>query len=159
MPRITLPGEKQFVVSIFITTGESPRKTLLLHHKKYNVWISPGGHTEKDENPVETAIRETKEETGIDISFLRKKISSLPTNATQLLPTPDYFFEEEIPPYGDEPAHYHLDMVYVVNVDHQQVQASETEAHDIGWFTKDEALQLDIYENTKLMLKKVLHTE
>jgi len=34
-----------------------------------NKWGPPGGHMEKDESPIETCLREVKEEAGIDISI------------------------------------------------------------------------------------------
>src|SRR5271156_4090897 len=40
---------------------------LLVHHRRIGAWLPPGGHIEEHELPHETAIRETKEETGVDI--------------------------------------------------------------------------------------------
>lgn len=150
----TLPGEKHLTGSALIMTEELPHKILLVHHKKFNVWIQPGGHVERDENPLEATIREAKEETGIDISFLFKRVTEV--SNTKMLPIPDFFLEEPIDPHGDEPAHFHLDSLYIAIVPLQKVAKQEQESHDIGWFTLEEALQLDIYENTRMMLKKVL---
>ena len=41
-----------------------------MFNKKLNKWLQPGGHIEYTETPAETAIRETKEETGIDIQIV-----------------------------------------------------------------------------------------
>lgn len=43
---------------------------LLVHHRRIGAWLPPGGHIEEYELPHTTAIRETKEETGIDIAVL-----------------------------------------------------------------------------------------
>ena len=43
-------------------------KVLLHQHKKYNTWFPLGGHIEENEFPHEAAIREVKEELGIDLS-------------------------------------------------------------------------------------------
>src|ERR1700728_4814961 len=40
---------------------------LLVHHRRIGAWLPPGGHIEENELPHQAAIRETKEETGIDI--------------------------------------------------------------------------------------------
>lgn len=154
MTRVTLPGEKQFTASILILTKESPKKILLLHHRKYNLWIQPGGHIEKFENPIEAAIREAKEETGIDIGFLFKEepIDEL----ASFLPIPDFFLEEKIQPYREEPGHFHLDMLYKIEIPFQKAQKAEKESLDIGWFGLEEALQLPMYENTKIIVKKIL---
>jgi len=42
-------------------------KVLIRKHDKYDLRTCPGGHIELDENPNEAAIREVKEETGLDI--------------------------------------------------------------------------------------------
>ena len=36
--------------------------TLLLWHNFLQMWLPPGGHSEVNEHPVETAIREAQEE-------------------------------------------------------------------------------------------------
>ncbi len=62
-------------------------KVLLVKHKKLKMWLAPGGHTEEDELPHQTAEREFWEETGIKvkaapIGILRDSTTS------QYLPTP-----------------------------------------------------------------------
>jgi ADP-ribose pyrophosphatase YjhB (NUDIX family) len=42
-------------------------KVLLRFHDKYNVWLSVGGHVELNENPNQAAVREVKEEVGLDV--------------------------------------------------------------------------------------------
>ena len=46
------------------------RHTLLIKHHLFDKWVQPGGHIEDDETPEETALREVKEETGLDITFV-----------------------------------------------------------------------------------------
>ena len=43
------------------------KEILVVYNKKVQKWLQPGGHSEGDETPLETATREVKEETGIDI--------------------------------------------------------------------------------------------
>lgn len=43
------------------------KELLVVYNRKYGKWLQPGGHAEGDETPLETATREVKEETGIDI--------------------------------------------------------------------------------------------
>lgn len=35
-------------------------KVLLIHHKKLNLWLPPGGHIEKNETPDDAVKREFK---------------------------------------------------------------------------------------------------
>lgn len=153
--RTIIKGEKHFTASVWLRTKGATKKTLLVHHKKMNTWFQPGGHIEQFENPIDAAIREVQEETGIDIRFLRNLIEQYDSLA-KALPAPDFFLEEYIPERKDGPEHYHLDLMYVVDVDEQAIVLSEREAHQIGWFTEEEALRLPLFTNTEIVLKKVL---
>jgi 8-oxo-dGTP pyrophosphatase MutT (NUDIX family) len=45
------------------------RAVLLVDHIKAGLWLPPGGHVDPDEDPRATAVREGKEELGLDIDF------------------------------------------------------------------------------------------
>jgi 8-oxo-dGTP pyrophosphatase MutT (NUDIX family) len=148
-------NEKHFCASVWIITKSNPQKILLLLHKKLNRWLQPGGHIERFENPVEAAIREVKEETGIDISFLKKDINKIDEEGT-ILPTPKFIMEQTIPPHKNHPKHYHLDIQYVVKIPAQKVKLSKQESKGIRWFTKKEALALSIHEDTKVVINNIM---
>lgn len=40
------------------------------HHEERDIWMVPGGGIEEGENSIEAAIREAKEETGLDIEII-----------------------------------------------------------------------------------------
>ncbi|HEX7042396.1 MAG TPA: NUDIX domain-containing protein [Patescibacteria group bacterium] len=148
-------GEKQFIASVLITTKSNPKKILLLHHKKAGVWLQPGGHIEHNENPIEAIIRETKEETGLDISeyFILKKENK----ESQSLPLPRFIQEEKIPEHSNHPFHFHIDLLYHIEFEEEMpVTFLEKEAHAIGWFEKQEALQLDLFEDTKKIIEEIM---
>lgn len=46
-------------------------KTLLTKRDDFQAWCLPSGGVEEDESLAEAAIRETKEETGIDVELTR----------------------------------------------------------------------------------------
>ena len=48
--------------------------TLLLWHSFLKMGLPPGGHCEANEHPVETAIREAKEETDFTIEIMEQKL-------------------------------------------------------------------------------------
>lgn len=155
MTKSILPNEKHLTASILVVSRELPKKILLVHHKKYDLWIQPGGHVEQFENPIEAVVRETKEEAGIDVSFLLRKIEKIDELA-DFLPLPDFFLEESIPLHKNTPAHFHLDMLYKVELPLQEVQMAEKELHDIGWFSLEEADKMPMFENTKVIIRKIL---
>jgi 8-oxo-dGTP pyrophosphatase MutT (NUDIX family) len=44
-------------------------RVLLIKHKRLGKWLPPGGELEPDETPLEAAIRELREETGLEGEF------------------------------------------------------------------------------------------
>lgn len=152
---MTKPGEKHFTAGALLVTKTNPKKALLVFHRKQETWFQPGGHIEQFENPVEAMIREVKEETGIDVSFFKQGIEKSGADAF-FLPKPDYFLEEIIPAHGDEPEHFHLDLIYIIEVDEQMATAQEGESQKLGWFTKENLKELYLLENTKKILYEVL---
>lgn len=155
MSKTTLFGEKHFCASVWILTSTTPKKILLLNHKKLGKWLQPGGHIEQFENPVKAAVREVKEETGLDISFLKDKIDIIAKEGS-FLPLPAFLIEQVIPEHNGEPQHYHLDINYVVEVVEQEVKHQKNEALGINWFTKEEALKLPIHKDTRIIINKLL---
>lgn len=97
------------------------RKVLMTHHKKLDRWLQLGGHTETDETVSQSALREAKEESGLEnISFLYKSIFDMDVHL--------------IPAKGDTPEHYHYDIRFllVANDPDEKVLISD-ESNDIKW--------------------------
>ena len=43
---------------------------LLVHHNGFDKWVPPGGHIEPGDTFAQTAAREVKEETGLDVEII-----------------------------------------------------------------------------------------
>ena len=76
-------------------------------------------------------------------------------NRAVALPLPRYLLEERIEATSAQPAHFHLDMVYVIEVPYQEVVNSDDEAHEIGWFTAQETVDLEMFENVRVTLREI----
>jgi len=59
-----------FTVAIFVVHD---RKILLIHHRQLDKWLPLGGHIELDEDPEQAALREAKEESGLDVELLGER--------------------------------------------------------------------------------------
>lgn len=123
-----------FTASAFIVFED---KVLLLHHKKLNTWLQPGGHIELDEDPEQTLWHEIKEETGLDKSNLEiiepiKDRPLVPNSKTLPLP-----FDSNVFSYGDDPIHKHIDFCYLIRSNTDKISGN-SESNDIRWFTKKE---------------------
>lgn len=146
-------SEKHFTATVYIISKEKPANILLLHHRKFDKWMPPGGHVEAHENPHETAIRETLEETGINIRPYLPKPKKL--RPAIYLPSPRWIIEAEIPPHTDQPFHYHIDLGYAVTIPHQTGRHKKDEAHDIGWFSEKEIESLAMFDDVRQKFKEL----
>lgn len=112
-----------------ITVSADGSQVLLLHHRKLGLWLQPGGHGDPGETTgEEVALREAFEESGI---------AGLALHAGA--PRPLDLDVHDIPAFGAEPAHQHLDLRYlVVAPDEARISPALAELHDIRWFQWDE---------------------
>lgn len=55
------------IVGSAFVVNHDRTKVLLTHHKKLNIWIQLGGHTDNETNIAAVAFREAQEESGIQI--------------------------------------------------------------------------------------------
>src|SRR3989344_4387025 len=73
-----------FTVEVFIV---HKNRVLLRLHDKYKEWMSVGGHIELNEDPVEAAHREVKEEEGLDIELIgNPKVFESADHTRELVP-------------------------------------------------------------------------
>jgi 8-oxo-dGTP pyrophosphatase MutT (NUDIX family) len=117
-----------FTVSIFIVKDQ---KVLFIFHKQLDRWLPIGGHIELDENPEEAALREAKEESGLDIELTGTTPSLGPEPGFIPLRAPEYLDVHLI----KEP-HWHIGMVYFARVKSGKVTLNTEEHRDIQWFSK-----------------------
>jgi 8-oxo-dGTP pyrophosphatase MutT (NUDIX family) len=59
-----------FTVAIFVVHDG---KVLVVHHRKLGKWLPLGGHIELDEDPETAALREAREESGLDVELLGER--------------------------------------------------------------------------------------
>jgi 8-oxo-dGTP pyrophosphatase MutT (NUDIX family) len=150
-----LSGDKHFTASAYILTTEPEPRILLAYHRKLQAWMQPGGHIERNENPIEALIREVAEEAGIDISDHVGKHEEKGDGVTTV-PLPNFIEEQPIPAHADKPAHVHLDMGYVFRIPAQDLRPAEGESEQIGWFTLSELAALPMLDNVRATTSKLL---
>ena len=110
---------------------------VLLHmHKKLHIWLLPGGHVELDEDPNESALREAKEETGLEVELVGEARSyDSPYNARELI-LPKFLNRHF---FDTTHTHEHVDLCYFARPLSDVSEARpEIEGADIRWFTREE---------------------
>lgn len=111
------------------------RRMLLTHHAKLQRWLQMGGHTEYELDPAETALREAREESGLrDLRFY-------PDSDLQAAGPIDIDVHL-IPARNDIPAHYHLDIRYLLATETPEAVQITPESRDLRWFDLDGDLSL-----------------
>lgn len=111
-------------------------KVLLRKHDKYKIWLSIGGHVELDEDPTQAAIREVKEEVGIDVQLFGQPISADNEGENgyhELLP-PRFMNRHHI-----SETHDHVTLTYFAIAKTDDLLNQDDEHSDeLRWFTQDE---------------------
>lgn len=106
----------------FLPYNPADKKVFIGDHKKSGLWLSPGGHIEKDERLVEALNREIGEELGVK----------------------DFFRESEAKPFlltishiGEEMRHY--DIWFLMKTDGADFIVDPGEFYEARWMTIEEA--------------------
>jgi len=103
-----------------------PRGVVLHRHRLLGIWVLPGGHVDAGEQPWQAAVREAREETGLQNLGL--------TNDS-----PELVHVDVHPgPRG----HTHLDLRYLLDGDDTDPAPPQDESQDVFWFMWAEALRM-----------------
>lgn len=113
-------------------------KVLLVYEKNRNFWGFPKGHMEKGENEIETALREVKEEVGLDVEIIDKE-------KRYLL---NYIIRDEI----DKTT-----VLYLAIPKNKEIVMQESEIEKVKWCDFEEALETLTFDNSKEVFKKVIN--
>lgn len=139
--------EGHLTASAVVLTADGAHVLLLFHHKLRR-WLQPGGHAEPGETRgEEVALREALEETGLPGLALHPDA-----------PRPLDVDVHDIPARGNEPAHEHLDLRYLVIADPAAaISPAEGETTKVRWFAWDELNGLDLDHGLRRALAKARH--
>jgi len=106
-------------------------KFLLIWHPRWQRWMPPGGRCEPGEPDFIAAMREVKEETGIEFEF---DITTLLVGEAALLPTP-FAVQQELFPDNQI---YNADSLYYVCVRGNSPKVTTEGSAKYRWFRADE---------------------
>jgi 8-oxo-dGTP pyrophosphatase MutT (NUDIX family) len=107
------------------TVVVGPRGTLLHLHKRLGIWLQPGGHVEAFESPESAALRETQEETGLEVRH--------PDGGPDLI---------HVDVHSAARGHIHLDLRYLTFAPDADPRPPAHESQDVRWFSPDEAFSV-----------------
>ena len=110
-----------------LVINEASTAAILMHHKKLNIWVQPGGHADGDTNVLGVALKEAFEETGLEVIY----------------PLSQDIFDIDIHwiPEGKVPGHWHYDIRFILQTAENETISSNDESLEVIWATPTEFTQ------------------
>lgn len=112
-------------------------KVLLVYEKNRNFWGFPKGHVENNETEIETALREVKEEVGLDVEIDATKRYTL-----------NYIIKDEI----DKTT-----VLYLAKAKNDNILMQDSEIENVKWCSYKEALDTLTFNDWKELFNKVIN--
>jgi 8-oxo-dGTP pyrophosphatase MutT (NUDIX family) len=96
-------------------------RVLLHRHKRLGIWLQPGGHVDPGETVAQGAVRETREETGLEAAH--------PVGGPSIA---------HVDVHQGPRGHVHLDVRYLLRADGEAAFAPHAgESRQVAWFDLD----------------------
>lgn len=124
------------ITSSGFVINENKDKALMVHHNIFNSWSLTGGHADGDKDLINVAMKEIREETGVeDIHLISDRIMTL-----DILPVHGHMRKGEY-----ITSHLHISIVYLFQAnENDQLIVKLDENSAVKWIPLDE---IDIYSN------------
>lgn len=107
-----------FTGSAWLVSADGAR-VLLMHHRKLDRWLQPGGHADGDADLARVALREAQEETGVADLHVEGGIFDIDRH--------------RIPARANEAEHWHYDVRYVVRAGADERFTVNQESRALAW--------------------------
>ena len=119
----------RYTCAIFVRQN---KKLLMIRHRKLKRWLPPGGVIEASERPDEAALREVREELGIEVRLLGNKSERIPD--VEIVHQPIHI-QVEKNPHGQN----NIDFIYYAEPiqDKPLISCNFNEVIEFSWFNVD----------------------
>lgn len=138
---------QHFTTAVFIVARmEGAKRVLFIKHRKLGVWMPPGGHVDSEgeaaELPHGCALREVREETGLEVEFAGSRAKEFreysralaEVTRSQQIPSPHHMNLEHI-----GPGHNHIDFIYFAKSMHpEEAKHDSRESDGLKWMSESE---------------------
>ncbi|MDF2159041.1 NUDIX hydrolase [Algoriphagus sp. CAU 1675] len=135
-----------FTASTWIVNAERTH-TLLTLHRKLGRWLQLGGHADGEENLIEVALKEAREESGLSkLKLVESTIFDLDKHI--------------IPERPHVPEHFHYDVRFLIEADINEPLQMSDESISLAWIAFDSVVDMIGYNPSILrMLEKTSKSE
>lgn len=136
------PKANSVVPSVTVATQNLQGQILLVHKTDNDLWALPGGGHEAGESIADTAVRETLEETGVDIEV---------TGIVGLYTNPDHVIE-----YDDGEIRQQFSICFRANTLGGTAHEDGTETKEVRWVNAKDLDSLNIHPSMRLRIDHYL---
>ena len=135
-----------FTASAWVTNPSHDR-ILMLYHNIYQSWAWPGGHADGEEDLLQVALKEVREETGIERV---KPVFNDPISLEILTVNAHFKRGRFVVP------HLHLNLTYLLEADDgQAVHSKPDENSGVKWFSPDKAVAASSEAEMRIIYEKL----
>jgi 8-oxo-dGTP pyrophosphatase MutT (NUDIX family) len=120
---------------------EARTHALLVHHRKLDRWLQPGGHAEGERDAHAIARREAREETGL--AHLRDAQPGIYDVDVHVIPA-----------RGSDPEHAHYDIRFAFIADRDEPLVVSEESHALAWRPLAELDRDGVDESVRRLARK-----
>lgn len=120
---------RHLTATVYLVEGDA---TALHEHDRLGIRIPPGGHLDRGELPHEAALREAREETGLEPDLLldQREVASATARS---VPRPRHLLLEDVNVCDGEVGHQHVDSVYYATVGDRTIDPAPGEPGPGAW--------------------------
>lgn len=145
---LTRENEVAHMTSSSMIFNKDKSKIIMVHHNIYNTWAWTGGHADGDGDLLNVAIKEAKEETGLEnVRAIDNKIVSI-----DILPVWGHIKRNKY-----VSSHLHLNVTYALEAsEDEQLVINEMENSGVKWINIDD---ISDYSNEEYLIgvyKKII---
>ncbi|MFB6255504.1 MAG: NUDIX domain-containing protein, partial [Haloplanus sp.] len=112
--------------------------TALHEHPGLGIRLPPGGHVDRGELPHKAALREAREETGLEPTLLTDG-DDVRSETARAIPRPRHLMLADVNVCDGEVGHQHVDHVYYATVEGRKIDPVPGEAGPDAWAWYDPA--------------------
>ena len=135
-----------FTASAWVT-DRTHTKILMLYHNIYNSWSWPGGHADGEADLLKVAMREVREETGIENL---KAVDEKPLSLEILTVNAHFKKGKYVAP------HLHLNLTYLIEAnDADRLHIKPDENSALKWFDMDDAVAASTESDMQVVYTKL----
>ena len=122
---------RHFTTTVYIVFKN---KVLLHEHRKLNLILQVGGHIDRDELPHETALREAREEAGLEVELYNSnRLKENYFENTIELNRGEHLNQHKINEF-----HEHIDFAFYGKANTDELNPKIGESKKLMWFSKEE---------------------